>query len=277
MKVDLERPSQTAVKLSVSVPFEEMKPAFDKAYKRIAEQVNIPGFRKGKVPSRVIDQRFGRGVVIEEALNAALPDFYEQAMLEHNLVPVGRPNIDVTEIADESHIDFTVEVEIRPEFEIPSFDTLKVEVDAVEVDAASVDEQIDALRNRFATTTEVDRAAQNGDLLLVDISGELDGNDIADLSGSALSYELGTDGMLPGFDEAVAGAAKGETRTFEFTPEAGEHAGPEAAGFVRHDAQQLGRHPVRGQDVVAGGRLDAQEFILGRPGHHGLRHRQGGS
>ena len=225
MKVDLERPSQTAVKLSVSVPFEEMKPAFDKAYQRIAEQVSIPGFRKGKVPARVIDQRFGRGAVIEEALNAALPDFYEKAMLEHNLVPVGRPNIDVTEIADDSHIDFTVEVEIRPEFEIPAFDTLKVEVDTVEVDAASVDEQIDALRNRFATTTEVDRAAQSGDLLLIDISGELDGNDIPDLSGSALSYELGTDGMLPGFDDAVAGASKGETRTFEFTPEAGEHEG----------------------------------------------------
>lgn len=225
MKVDLERPNQTSAKLNVNVSFDEMKPAFDKAYQRIAEQVNIPGFRKGKVPARVIDQRFGRGVVIEEALNAALPDFYEKAMLEHNLVPVGRPNIDVTEIAEDSHIDFTVDVEVRPDFEIPAFDTLKIEVDAVSVDAGAVDEQIDALRTRFATTTEVDRAAQSGDLLLIDISGEINGENVSDLSGSALSYELGTDGMLPGFDEAVTGAAKGETRTFTFTPEGGEHAG----------------------------------------------------
>jgi trigger factor len=225
MKAELEKLSPTSVKFSITVPFEEMKPHFDKAYKRIAASVNIPGFRKGNVPKNIIDQRFGKGAVLEDALNDAIPAAYEEAVRDNGLVPVGRPVVDVTEIAEESHVSFTAEVEVRPEFQLPAYDSLKIEVDPVTVDAAIVDEQIDGLRTRFASLKPVERAAQNGDLLLIDINGTLNGEDIADLNANALSYELGTDGMLPGFDEAVVGASKDETRTFIFTPEAGEHEG----------------------------------------------------
>jgi trigger factor len=225
MKAELEKLSPTSVKFTITVPFEEMKPHFDKAYKRIAASVNIPGFRKGNVPKNIIDQRFGKGAVLEDALNDAIPAAYEEAVRDNGLVPVGRPVVDVTEIAEESHVSFTAEVEVRPEFQLPAYDSLKIEVDPVTVDAAIVDEQVDGLRTRFASLKPVERAAQNGDLLLIDINGTLNGEDIADLNANALSYELGTDGMLPGFDEAVVGASKDETRTFIFTPEAGEHEG----------------------------------------------------
>ncbi len=225
MKAELEKLSPTAVKFSITVPFEELQPSLDRAYARIAKQVNIPGFRKGNVPSRIIDQRVGRGVVLEEALNDAIPSAYDEAVRDHKIVPVGRPAVDVTELAEDSHIAFTAEVEVRPEFDLPGFDSLKIEVDAVVIDAAAIEEQVNSLRTRFATLKPVDRAAANGDVLLIDISGNLNGDDIAELSASALSYELGTDGMLPGFDEAILGASKDETRTFVFTPEQGEHAG----------------------------------------------------
>lgn len=225
MKAELERISPTSVKLSITVPFDEMGPSLDRAYANIAKQVNIPGFRKGKVPTRVIDQRVGRGAVLEEAINDAVPAAFDEAVKDNNLMPVGRPVIDITEIAEDSHIAFTAEVEVRPEFDLPAFDALKIEVDAVVIEPAAVDEQVDGLRARFATYKSVERAAAVGDVLLVDINGSLDGEEIADLQASALSYELGTDGMLPGFDEAVAGAMTDESRTFKFTPEAGEHSG----------------------------------------------------
>ena len=225
MKAELEKLSPTAVKFAITVPFDELKPSLDRAYARIAKQVNIPGFRKGNVPQRIIDQRVGRGVVLEEALNDAIPAAYDEAVRENGIIPVGRPTVDVTELAEDSHIAFTAEVEVRPEFDLPHFDALKIEVDAVSIDAAAVAEQVDNLRTRFATLKPVDRPAANGDVLLIDISGSLDGEGLAELSANALSYELGTDGMLPGFDDAVVGAAKDEERTFVFTPEQGEHAG----------------------------------------------------
>lgn len=226
MKSDVEILSPTRVKLTVEVPFEELKPALDAAYGRIASQVNVPGFRKGKVPARVIEQRFGRGAVLEEAVNEAVPKAYEDAMRENDLVPLGRPEVDVTEIEDGQHVTFTAEVDIVPPFDLPDYDSLTVTVSNATASVDEVAEQLDALRGRFATLNEVDRAAEDGDVLLVDIAGETaEGDAVEDLVGNALSYELGTDGMLPGFDEAVRGAAKGETRTFEFTPQNGDWAG----------------------------------------------------
>lgn len=225
MQVTVDKLSPTKVKFTAHVPFEDLDHAFEHAYTGIAKQVNIPGFRKGKVPPAIIDQRFGRGVVLEEAVNHAVPELYEKACVENDIHPVGQPSVEITEIVDNDHIAFTAEVEVRPEFELPSFDSLKIEVDAVTVAGKDVEEQIDALRKRFATLTQVDRAAQDGDLLLVDIRGEADGESIDDLTANALSYELGTDGMLPGFDDAVRGAKADEDRSFVFTPEGGEHAG----------------------------------------------------
>lgn len=225
MNIEVEKVSATAVKLTVSVPFSELEGEIQQAYTRIAKQVNIPGFRKGKVPSSIIDQRFGRGAVLEEALNQAIPAAYDKAIRENDLKPVAQPNIDVTELNDGEDVKFTAEVEVRPEFDLPAYDSLKIEVEAAEVTAEKVDEQVDALRARFATLNPVERAAADGDLLLIDITGELDGEVIEDLKANALSYELGTDGMLPGFDEAVRGASIEETREFDFVPEAGEHEG----------------------------------------------------
>ena len=226
MKSDVETLSPTRVKLTVEVPFEELKPSMDAAYGRIAQSVNVPGFRKGKVPARVIEQRFGRGVVLEEAVNEAVPKAYDEALRDNSIVPVGRPEIDVTELEDGQSLTFTAEVDVRPEFDLPDYSALTVTVSNAVPDEADVDEQLDSLRGRFATLKDVDRAAADGDVLLVDIAGATsEGDAVDDLVGSALSYELGTDGMLPGFDDAVRGAVKDEVRTFEFTPENGDWTG----------------------------------------------------
>ncbi|MED5528490.1 MAG: trigger factor, partial [Actinomycetota bacterium] len=213
MKTDLESLSPTRVKLTVELLFDELQPSFDKAYASIAKQVSVPGFRKGKVPARVIEQRFGRGAVLEEAINDAVPKAYEDALREKEIVPVGRPEVDVTEIEDGEKVTFTAEVDVRPEFELPDYKAITVEVDAAEANDADIDEHIDNLRTRFASLKDVDRACADGDVLLVDIAGSTDsGDDVDDLSGNAMSYEMGTDGMLPGFDDAVRGASAGETR-----------------------------------------------------------------
>jgi trigger factor len=214
------------VKLTVEVPFDELAPSLDAAYQAIAKQVSIPGFRKGKVPSRIIDQRVGRAAVLEEAVNDVLPKAYEDALRENAIVPLGRPDVEVTELADGQSLTFTAEVDVRPEFDLPDYSGITVEVEDAVVTDDDVEEQLTGLRGRFASLTPVERAAADGDILLVDLLGyEADGTSVEDLSGHALSYELGTDGMLPGFDDAVRGATAGEARTFEFTPEGGEFVG----------------------------------------------------
>jgi trigger factor len=226
VKSDVETLSPTRVKLTVEVPFDEMKDSLDAAYGRIAKQVSIPGFRKGKVPARIIEQRFGRGAVLEEAVNDALPKAYDEAVREHKVIPVGQPTVDVTEIEDGKHLAFTAEVDVRPEFDLPEFSSLRVEVGNAVPNDDDVTTQVDSLRARFATLKDVERAAADGDVLLVDIAGATpEGDAVDDLIGNALSYELGTEGMLPGFDDAVRGAKTGDTRSFEFTPQNGDWVG----------------------------------------------------
>ncbi len=226
MKSDVETLSPTRVKLTVEVPFDEMKDSLDAAYGRIGKQVSIPGFRKGKVPARIIEQRFGRGAVLEEAVNDALPKAYDEAVREHKVIPVGQPTVDVTELEDGKHLAFTAEVDVRPEFDLPDFSSLRVEVGNAVPNDDDVVAQVDSLRSRFATLKDVERAAADGDVLLVDIAGATpEGDAVDDLIGNALSYELGTEGMLPGFDDAVRGAKAGETRSFEFTPQNGDWTG----------------------------------------------------
>jgi trigger factor len=211
VKSDVETLSPTRVKLTVEVPFEELKPSLDAAYGRIAQSVNVPGFRKGKVPARIIEQRFGRGAVLEEAINDAVPRAYDEAIRTHGIVPLAQPELDVDEIKDGESLQFTAEVDVRPEFDLPDYSTLTIEVASPAPTEAEVDEQLDGLRGRFATLKEVDRAAADGDVLLVDIAGSTpEGDALEDLSASALSYELGTDGLLPGLDDAVRGAVKDE-------------------------------------------------------------------
>jgi len=226
VKSDVETLSPTRVKLTVDMPFEELAPQLDAAYKRIAAQVTVPGFRKGKVPSRVIDQRFGRGLVLEEAVNEAVPAAFDKAVAENNLKPLGTPDFDVKELNDGENLAFTVEVDVRPEFDLPDLESITVEVDSAEPTDEEVAEQVDALRARFATLTDVERAAQDGDVLLVDLAGSCEGEEVEDLNASALSFEVGgKEEPLPGFDEAVRGAVADEVRTFSFPAEAGQYEG----------------------------------------------------
>ena len=227
MKSDVENLSPTRVKLSVEVPFDELKPALDAAYRRIAASITIPGFRQGKVPNRVIDQRVGRAAVLDEAINDAINLNLDAALREHEIKFLGRPDVDVTTFEDAAPLAFTAEMDVVPEFDLPDFETLAVTVDSVKVAGSDVEDQLDALRARFGSLAPVERASAKGDVILFDINGTDDGAVVEDLVGSALSYELGTDGMLPGFDDAITGAGAGETRTFAFTPEAGEFEGKE--------------------------------------------------
>ena len=226
MKSDVETLSPTRVKLTVDLPFDEIQPHLDAAYKRIAAQVTVPGFRKGKVPPRVIDQRFGRALVLEEAVNEAVPAAFDTAVKDNDLKPMGTPDFDVKELNDGENLEFTVEVDVRPEFDLPDLESFTVEVDGADPTDDDVAEEVDNLRTRFATLTDVERAAQDGDVLLVDLAGSSEGQEIDDLNASALSFEVGgKDEPLPGFDEAVRGASADEVRSFSFPAEAGEFAG----------------------------------------------------
>ena len=225
MKSVVENISPSRIKITIEMPFADLQPSLDSAYARISSQVNIPGFRKGKIPTRIIDQRVGRGVVLEEAVNDAIPSGLAQAMIENKIVQIGRPEVDVTTLDEETGLIFTAELDVRPEFELPKFDSLKVVVADAEVTVDQVEEQLTALRGRFGALKEVSRAAKDGDVLLVDLSGDHEGQVVEELAATAFSYELGSDDMVPGFDDAVRGAKTDEVRHFLFTPSAGQWSG----------------------------------------------------
>jgi len=232
VKSDLETLNPTRVKLTVEVPFEELKPSLDAAYKKIGGQVSIPGFRKGRVPPRVIDQRFGREVVLEEAVNDALPRFYGQAVEENDVQVLGQPEVDVTDLADGQHLRFTVEVDVRPDFDLPDYDGLEVTVEDAEVTDADIDEQLEGLRERFATLTGVDREAADGDFVSIDLSALVAGESVEDLTAKGLSYQVGQGSLLDGLDEAITGLSAGGTRDFTTALVGGYHAGKEATVTV---------------------------------------------
>jgi trigger factor len=213
----VEQLSPTRVKITVEVPFADLKPSMDKAYRQIAKSVNIPGFRQGKVPPMVIDQRFGRGAIIQEALNEALPQFYGQAVQENKLNPLAQPEVEVTRLEDGDLIEFTAEVDVRPEFDLPDFHTLNVTVDTIEVPDALVDEQVDVLRDRFGSRELVDRPAEDGDIVTINLVARKDGKDLDDATAEGLDYTVGSGQMLDGLDEAVTGLSAGESNAFTST------------------------------------------------------------
>ena len=225
MKSAVENLSPTRVKVSIDLDYAELKPSLDAAYKRIASQVNIPGFRKGHVPARVIDQRFGKGAALEDAVNDAIPENLAKVLLENKLVQMSRPEVEVNELDEEKGLSFTAEFDIRPEFDLPNFNELKVVVDDPEVTDEQVEEQLDGLRARFGTLKTVERASQDGDVVVVDLRGSHNEVEVPDLSAQGLSYELGSNGMVEGFDDAVRGASADEVRHFVFTPTNGEWEG----------------------------------------------------
>lgn len=217
MPSTVEQLSPSRVKLTVEIPFSDLKPHLDKAYREIAQQVTIPGFRKGKVPSMVIDQRFGRGAVLQEAINAALPSAYEAAVNEASVIPLGEPEVEVTKLEDGDVVEFTAEVDIRPDFTVPDFSGVSVTVDALPDTATEVEERIEVLRSRFATNTEVDRPAADGDIVTINLVGSRDGEPLEDATAEGVTYKIGGGGMLDGLDEAVTGLSAGESAAFEST------------------------------------------------------------
>ena len=229
MKSTVERLSPTRVRINVEVPFDELKPDFDRAYKKIAQQVNVPGFRKGKVPARIIDARLGRGVVLEEVVNEAIPTRYSEAVTAaEDVSPLGQPEIEVTEIADNERLAFTAEVDVRPEITLPDLTALSVQVDDVAVTDADVEEQLENLRARFATLTGVERAAAKDDFVQIDLSATVDGEVVEEAATTGFSYQVGQGGLIDGIDEAITGLSAGESATFPTTLVAGEYQDREA-------------------------------------------------
>ncbi len=228
MKSSTESLSPTRVKLTIEVPFEEFKPNLDKAYKTIGAQIQVPGFRKGKVPPAIIDQRVGRGAVLDEALNSALQGWYTQALQETKTTPLGQPEIDLTKFEDGETIEVTAEVDVRPKLDLPDPSTIEVTVDEITVSDEDVDEQLAELRERFATFIDVDRPAAEGDSLTIDLSAaRKDGTLIDEAQAEGLPYVVGKATMLDGLDEAVIGLSKGESKTFATTLVGGELKGEE--------------------------------------------------
>ena len=228
MPSTVEKLGPSRAKLTVEIPWTDLKPHLDKAYREIAGQVTIPGFRKGKVPPMVIDQRFGRGAVLQEAINAVLPSAYEAAVNEAGIVPLGDPDVDVTKLEDGENIEFTAELDIRPDFEVPDAAGVSVTVDALEDVDTEVERRIELLRGRFATTTEVERPAAEGDVVTINLVGTRDGEPLQDATAEGITYQIGSGGMLDGLDEAVTGLSAGEEATFSSTLVGGDLEGEPA-------------------------------------------------
>ena len=230
MKSAVETLNPTRVKLTVEVPFDELKPSLDAAYKTIGSQINVPGFRAGKVPARIIDQRVGRGAVLQEAVNDALPRFYGKAVEENKIRPLGQPEVDVTEVPAEPGQDlkFTIEVDVRPELVLPDYEGIAIEVDVVDAEAAAADVEtrMTALRQRFGTLTGVERVAATGDFVSMDLAAAIGDEEIDTAKG--ISYEIGSGNMIDGLDDALVGMAAEESKNFTAPLSGGEHEGKDA-------------------------------------------------
>jgi trigger factor len=230
VKTTVEKLSPTRAKLTISVTPEELKPSITHAYGHIAEQVNIPGFRKGKVPPPIIDQRVGKAAVLEHAVNEGLDGFYRQAVEENDLRPLGRPEADITEWPNEKDFSgdllLTIEVDVRPEIALPDYNNVKITVDAAEVSVDDVEEELDRLRSRFGTLVTVDRPAKTGDFAQIDLVATI-GDEEVDTANS-ISYEIGSGELIEGIDEALDSLSAGETTTFEAPLMGGDHEGENA-------------------------------------------------
>ena len=214
MKSNVETLSPTRVKISVEVAFEELSSHIADAYKKLASQINVPGFRKGKVPNAMIDQRVGRQAVIDEAISSAIQDFYVAAARENDVLVVGRPTVDAIDFVDNEKLDFSVEVNVRPDVTLPDFSKITIEVENVEVTDKDIDEQIDELRARFGTLNTVEREIKSGDFPTLDLLARINGEEVDGGAASDISYEVGSNRMIDGLDEALLGMSAGDTKTF---------------------------------------------------------------
>src|SRR4051812_21649253 len=214
VKSAVETLSPTRAKLTVEVPFEELKPSLDAAYKKIAQQINVPGFRRGKVPPMVIDRQVGRGAVLDEAINEVLPKVYVEALQANDLQPLAQPDIEVTKFEDNETLEFTAEVDVKPEITLPTYDGVTAQVEDIAVSDDDVAEQVEALRERFATLIDVERPAADGDFVVMDLKATKDGEVVDGAEVSGMSYRVGRGGMIDGLDEALVGLAAGDEKIF---------------------------------------------------------------
>jgi trigger factor len=228
VKSTVETLSPTRVKLAIEVPFEELKPSLQKAYREIGAQVQVPGFRRGKIPAAVIDQRVGRGAVLNEAVQEAIPQQILAAVQEHDVKTLGRPEVEITEFADNAPLKFTAEVDVRPEITIPDLSTISVTVPAVEIGDNEIDEQINGLRERFATLKTVERPAAEGDYVQLDLKATVDGEEVPGGSATNISHEVGSKQLLPGLDEVLVGLVAGADAHFTTQLVGGDFAGRDA-------------------------------------------------
>jgi len=232
VKSAVEKLNPTRVKMTVEVTSEELAPHVDAALKTIGSQIQVPGFRAGKVPSRIIEQRVGKAAVLQEAVNEALPEFFGQAVEAEELKPLGQPEVEITSLPleDGEQLEFTVEVDVRPEVILPDYDGLAVTVDPVTVSDEDVEARMTELRERFGTLTGVDRAVEDGDFVSIDLRAEIDGQEIDAVEG--ISYEVGSGTMLEGMDAALVGLSKGESADFTSPLAGGDQAGQDASCTV---------------------------------------------
>ena len=238
MKTAVEKLNPTLAKIEVEVPFAEFKPYLDRTYKNLSGQISVPGFRKGKLPKQLIEQRAGFDYIVEASLNDALNDYYAQALGENELSPLAQPELDVQSQPStenrEADVKLTITVTVRPEIELPNYEGLEVEVDEVEVTAEDEVQALDALRERFGTLKTVERPAADKDFVTIDIAAEIDGEQVD--AANDLSYQIGSGTMLDGIDEALTGLSAGEDATFETKLSGGEHAREQAVIKVKLSA-----------------------------------------
>lgn len=228
MKSTVEHLSPTRVRINVEVPFAELEPDFQRAYKELAKQVRLPGFRPGKAPAKLLEARIGREAMLDQIVNDALPSRYGQAVAESDVQPLGRPNIEVTKKEYGQDLQFTAEVDIRPKISPPDLSALTVSVDPIEIGEDDVDAELQSLRTQFGTLTAVDRPVAVGDVVSIDLSATVDGEDIPNAAAEGLSHEVGSGRLIAGLDDAVVGLSADESRVFTAKLAAGEHAGQEA-------------------------------------------------
>jgi trigger factor len=243
VKTDVEELSPTRVRFTIEVPFEELKQNLDRAYREVNRQVRVPGFRPGRVPPRVIDQRIGRGAVLEQAVNDAVPQLYGKALEEHDIFALGQPEVEITKLDDGKELAFTAEVDVRPKFELPDIDGMPVTVEDAVVTPDQVEEYIGSLRERFASLKGADRPVESGDFVSIDLSAEVDGKAVEDAQANGISYEVGTGQLLDGLDEALAGMSAGESKTFSALLSGGEQAGMLAQVTVTVDSVKVRELP----------------------------------
>ncbi|GAA2391038.1 trigger factor [Dactylosporangium salmoneum] len=228
MKSTVETLGPTRVRLEIEVPFAELEPSLKKAYREIGSQVNIPGFRRGKVPQAVIDQRVGRGAVLNEAVQEVIPTQILAAVREHEVKTLGRPEVEITEFADGQPLKFKAEVDVRPEISLPELSDIQVTVDALVVSDEDVEEQLKGLRDRFATLKTVERSALVGDFVQIDLTATVDGEEVPGGSATNVSHEVGSGQLVPGLDDVLVGMSADDSTTFTTQLVGGEFEGRDA-------------------------------------------------